>query len=146
MEYWKYKAIDRLKDYPGQKASLQNIPDEIFALESQATSIRSATTDGTPVAGGGSKREDMLLSNIVRREELKQMLERAKAYTRSVERGLAVLNDDEKRVLDCVYISHQSGAVAHLADEYNEDERSVYRRIDKALRRFTIAMYGVTEF
>ena len=145
MEYWKYKAIDRLKDYPAQKAAILNIPDEIEALESQFTSIRSATTDSTAVAGGGNKREDMMLSNIVRREELKMMLERARLYVRSVERGMEILNDDELRALNAMYVNRESGAVARLSEEFCEDERSVYRRLDKALRHFTIAMYGVTE-
>lgn len=145
MEYWKYKATDRLKDYSAQKAALLNLPEEIAALESQYTSIRSATTDSTAVSGGGNKREDMMLSNIVRRDELKSMTDRAKRYVTSVERGLSVLNADERHVLELMYIDRANGAVAILADEYCEDERSVYRRLDKALKRFTIAMYGCTE-
>lgn len=145
MEYWKYRATDRLRDYQAQKAALLNIPDEIAALESQFTSIRSATTDSIAVSGGGNKREDMMLSNIVRREELKATLERAKLYVRSVERGMSVLNDEERRILNVMYVNREAGAVQRMAEEFCEDERSVYRRLDKALKHFTIAMYGITE-
>lgn len=146
MEYWKYKAIDKLKDYSAQKVALQNIPDEIARLESEATSIRSATGDSTPVKGGGSRREDMLLSNIVKREEHKAMLERAKYAVGVVDRGLSVLSREERHILDVMYIVREKGAVGRLAEEFGlADDRSVYKRVDKALLRFTIAMYGATE-
>ncbi len=146
MEYWKYKAIDKLKDYTAQKASLSNIPEEIARLESEAYSIKSATGDGTPVKGGGSGREDRLLSNIVKRGELAMMLDRAKKSVGTTERGLAVLSDDERRLLDRMYIIQEKGAVKRLMDEYGLlEESSLYRRINKALIHFTVAMYGATE-
>ena len=146
MEYWKYRAIDKLKDYTAQKASLSNIPEEIARLESEACSIKSATADGTPVKGGGSGREDRILSNIVKRGELAMMLDRAKLSVGIVDRGLAVLKDDERRLLDVMYIVQEKGAVNRLMNEYGrQEESSLYRRVNKALIRFTVAMYGATE-
>lgn len=146
MEYWKYKAIDRLKEYPAKITALQNIPDRIAQLESLANSIRSATTDSTPVQGGGCTREDVMLSNMVEREELQANLFRAKQDCKIVERGLSVLGDDERYILDKMYIHRTKGYIERLQDEYGlEDQRSVYRRADKALLHFTIAAYGVTE-
>lgn len=146
LEYWKYKAIDKLKDYTAQKASLQNIPEEISRLESEAYSIKSATSDGTPVKGGGSGREDRLLSNIVRRGELDQMLIRAKMSVAIIERGLSVLNQEERHILDAMYIIREKGYVGRLMDEYGlVEESSLYKKANKALLHFTIAMYGGTE-
>ena len=59
---WKYEAIEKLKEYSAKKQSLKSIPEEMARLESAMQSIRSATADGTPVSGGGSGREDMMLS------------------------------------------------------------------------------------
>lgn len=146
MEYWKYKAIDKLKDYTAQRASLESIPEEIKRLESEACSIKSATADGSPVKGGGSGREDRLLSNIVRREELKAMLYRANLSVRMVDRGLGVLSDEEKRLLDIMYVVNEKGRVNRLMDEFRlAEESSLYKRVNKALVRFTVAMYGATE-
>ena len=146
MEYWKYKAIDKLKDYTAQKASLENIPEEISRLESEAYSIKSATSDGTPVKGGGSGREDRLLSNIARRGELDLMLDRAKKSVSIVERGLNVLNQEERHILDVMYIYREKGYVNRLMTECNlAEESSLYKKANKALLHFTIAMYGSTE-
>lgn len=146
MEYWKYKAIDKLKDYTAQKAALQNIPDEIARLESEVTSIRSAAADSTPVKGGGSRREDMLLSNIVEREEYRALLERTKYAVGIVERGMSVLSPEERHILDVMYIVREKGREERLMDEFGLQERSsLYKRANKALLHFTIAMCGATE-
>lgn len=146
MEYWKFKAIDKLKDYMAQKVATQNLREEIARLESESNSIKSATADGIPVKGGGSGREDRLLSNIVRREEHKAMLRRATLAVKMVERGLSVLNEDERHILDEMYIVREKGYVERLMAKYNlQEESSLYKRASKALLHFTLAMYGATE-
>ena len=146
MEYWKYRAIDKLKDYMAQKAALQSLPEEIARLESEAYSIKSATGDGTPVKGGGSGREDRLLSNIVKREEHKAMLHRATLAVGMVDRGLSVLNQEERHILGSMYIIRENGCIERLMEEFNlQEESSLYKRANKALLHFTVAMYGATE-
>lgn len=146
MEYWKYKAIDKLRNYLAQKASLESLAEEISQLESEAYSIKSATSDGSAVKGGGSRREDRLLSNIVQREEHRLMLERARMSVCGIERGLSVLDKDERHILERVYINSEAKAVERLVAEYGLVEPSgMYKRINKALLRFTVAMYGGTE-
>lgn len=146
MEYWKYRAIDRLKDYTAQKVSLENIPDEIAKLKSEAYSIKSATAEGTPVKGGGSGREERLLSNIVKRKELEMLLGRAKLAVSTVDRGLAVLDQEERHILDVMYIVRERGYVSRLMNEYGlQEESSLYKKANKALLHFTVAMYGATE-
>ncbi len=143
---WKYEAINKLKQYAAKKTSLVNIPEEIARLKEAAQSIRAVSLDATPVQGGGSTREDMLLSNIVHRKELQQRLSDAKHWVAIVERGLAVLASDDRLVLDRFYIHPMQGNVGRLCDELGlADESSVYRRKTKALREFTIALYGITE-
>lgn len=56
---WKHEAIEKLNQYEVKKQSLQSIPEEIKRAESEMCDIRSATSDGTPVQGGGSGREEL---------------------------------------------------------------------------------------
>lgn len=146
MEYWKFKAIDRLRNHVAQKTAKVNLSEEIKRLSSEACSIKSATSDGTPVKGGGNGREDRLLSNIVQREEYGRMIERADISVRIVERALSVLDDEEQYMLQTMYIERIPNAVDHLAARYGLLEASsVYKRVNKALLNFTVAMYGITE-
>jgi hypothetical protein len=142
---WKYEAVDKLKQYEAKKQSLTSIPVEISRLESAMQSIRSATADGTPVSGGGSGREDMMLSNIVQREELERSLEQAQKWVALVDAGLEILTEEGRKILDRFYVHPERGAADRLAGELHIDVKTVYRRKDDALRRFTISLYGGTE-
>ena len=142
---WKYEAIEKLKEYSAKKQSLKSIPEEMARLESAMQSIRSATADGTPVSGGGSGREDMMLSNIVHREELARSLEQARKWVSLVDSGLESLSVDEKKILSRFYISPARGNVDALCEELGVEKAQVYRRRDSALRHFTLCLYGQTE-
>ena len=142
---WKREAIDKLKNYEAHREALRNIPMEIKRLESACAGIRSATTDGTPMSEGGSTREDFLLSNIVHRDELKQRLKEARLWVAQVDNALAALDDEERLVLDKFYIHQSKGVVDDLCGQLNIERATAYRRRDSALRRFTIALYGVAE-
>ena len=143
---WKFEAIEKLKEYTARKNAITSIPEEIKRLEEEARRIRSAATDATPVKGGGSTREDMLLDNIVHREELQRRLSDARRWVDIVDGGLAVLSDEDRLVLDRFYIHPARGNVDRLCGELGlEDARSAYKRKDKALRKFTVALYGTCE-
>lgn len=142
---WKREAVDKLKNYEAHKLALESLPKEIRRLESSFAGIRSATTDGTPISGGGNTREDSMLSNIVHRDELKRRLKEARLWVSMVDKALAVLDDEEQLVLDRFYIHRTKGAVEALCESLNLEKSAVYDRRDKALRHFTLALYGVTE-
>ena len=86
-----------------------------------------------------------MLSNIVHRDELKRRLKEAKLWVSVVDRALEVLDDEERLVLDRFYIHRAKGAVVELCDRLNLEKSAVYDRRGKALRHFTLALYGVTE-
>lgn len=142
---WKREAIDKLKNYEARREALENIPKEIKRLESSYAGIRSAATNGTPVSGGGNTREDAMLSNIVHRDELKRRLKEARLWVAQVDKALAVLDDEERLVLDRFYIHRTKDSVVELCDRLNLEKTAVYDRREKALRHFTIALYGITE-
>lgn len=142
---WKREAMEKLKRYNAMKQSLRSIPEEITRLELEMQSIRSATSDGTPVTGGGSGREDRYLSNIVHREELSRSLEQAKVWVRLVDTGLAILSQEERLVLDRFYINPAMGNVDRLCMELGIEKSQVYTRKNSALHHFTLSLYGCAE-
>lgn len=142
---WKQVAIETLKLYESKRLSIKSIPQEIRRLELEMQSIRSATSDGSPPKGGGSGRENMYLSNIVRREELECSLEQARIWVSLTDSALSLLNDEERLLLDRFFIHQEKLAADRLAGDLHIDVKTVYRRKDDALRKFTVALYGKTE-
>lgn len=142
---WKREAVDKLKNYEAHKQALECLPNEIKRLKSAYTGIRSAAAGSIPVSGDGSAREDSMLSNIVHRDELKRRLKEARLWVAQVDKALAVLDGEEKLVLERFYIHRAKGAVEALCESLSLEKSAVYDRRDKALRHFTLALYGVTE-
>ncbi len=140
---WKTEAMEKLQRYDAMRQAIVNIPEEIDRLEEEACGIRSARTDGTPVKGGGSGRENALINNMALRQELAWSLEQAKSWVRITDRALGALTAEEKLVLHRMYICPERGAVNRLCGELGVEQSSVYRKRDKALYRFTVALYGV---
>lgn len=142
---WKTEAMEKLRQYDAMRQALLNIPQEIAALESDACSIRSARSDSTPVKGGGNGRENALLNNLAHRQELQWSLDRAKAWVGITDRALGSLSPEEKLVLHRLFICPERGAISRLCGELGVEQSSVYRKRDRALHRFTIALYGAEE-
>lgn len=142
---WKAEAKEKLRRYNAMQNSLASIPQEIKRLEIEYQSIRSSRTDGTPVKGGGSGREDALLNNLVHREELELALKQAKLWKRGVDHALSILDESEQLILRLLYISPTNNSMATLCKELGCEKTSVYNKRDKALQTFTIALYGATE-
>jgi DNA-binding NtrC family response regulator len=142
---WKSEAIDRLRRYESMKAAIQSIPDEIQRLEMEATSIKAVRTDKLPVKSGAADRNDTLLDNMVRREELRWALKQAKLWVKTTERGLRELTPEDKLVLHRLFISNERGNIERLCQELGCEQSTVYRKRDQAIYRFTIALYGFVE-
>ena len=141
-DIWRMEAMNELREHTARRQALKNIPSKIAELEAAMTAIRSGTSDGTPVSGGGSGRENALLNNIVSREKLEKSLKDTKAAVRRVENALEVLPEEDQRILECFFILPRKDAVFQLADELSIEKKTVYNRRNDALYRFTKAMYG----
>ena len=142
---WKNEAIDKLEQYEAKKQCLVTIPGQINMLESAASRLRSTNFESPGVKSTKGRTEDMLLNNIVQREELNWSLEQARQWVDQVESGLSILTQEERMILDRFYIYGEKGAADILAGDLCVDVKTVYRRKDAALRRFTIALWGCVE-
>ena len=142
---WKEEAKEKLRRYNAMRLATVNIPEELQRLEVDAQSIRSARTDGSTVSGGGSKREDAMINNIMERQELERTLKQAHIWLRSTDRALTALPSEEQMILHRLYIYPQKGSLQQLSKELGVETSSIYRRRDKALKHFTLALYGIAE-
>lgn len=141
---WKNEAVSRLKAYQYKKLALENIPLEIRQQVLALSSIRSADPDSAPVRGN-STREDAMLNNMVYRSELEDSYLRTKLWVDATDRALGVLTPEERTLLERFFIYAEPKAADRLAGDLHMDVKTLYRRKDDALRKFTVALYGTTE-
>lgn len=141
---WQKEAIDDLNKYLPRKNSIISMKEKIKELQAREESLKSAS-DSTPVQGGASKREDMILNCIVECDRLKDNITAISRWLYLVEKGLATLTEDERTVLDKFYISRPTRHVDRLCEELHSEKSTIYRIKDIALKKFTISMYGILE-
>ncbi|MBE6944227.1 MAG: hypothetical protein E7453_08260 [Ruminococcaceae bacterium] len=142
---WKNEAMERLRRYDGMLLAAKNIPIELRRLEEAAVSIRRGGTDGCAVLSGGNRQEEQLLDNMMNRQELTWQLRQTESWLDTMERALMSLPREERLVLERFYIRPEKGSVERLCTELGAETSTVYRKRDKALRKFTIALYGCEE-
>lgn len=146
MVNWEKVAIDDLRKYEKMRRSLVSIREKQAALDLQSGVIRSSFRDSEPVSGSGSSgAEDRLISNIVERERLDGNYQAVEKLVAQIDAALAMLDDQERLVLERFYINRCPGYVDRLCQELGYERAQVYRKKDSALHHFTVAMYGLID-
>ena len=112
MDDWKISAITRLKEYDAMTAAAENLP-----------------------AG-------LALCRRENRQQLHSRLNNARQWVALTNRALGALTPQEQLVLRLLYIAPQKGNVNRLCELLECEQATVYRRRDKALQKFTMALYG----
>lgn len=138
----KKKTIERLRNLNAERAALVNLPEKIRSLEDRYVAIRAARTDGDPVSGGTSNREDALIDNIAERQDLQADLEYTRVEVEIMERNLAALSANENLVLTRFYINDEKHAVDRLISDLGYEQAQIYRIKDAALERLARRLYG----
>lgn len=142
---FKREAIDKLKCYDAKQQSLQRTTEEILRLQEELVSLQGSPSDGLPVSGSGGTQDDALVNNIALRAELTKAQRATRAWLCTVDEALKVLSEEEFRILDKMYIHPRKGYVEQLCAELHIEKTALYTKKNTALRRFTLALYGVTE-
>ena len=114
---WTEAAKKQLGMLEGLRLAVENIPCQIKVLEregAEAESIRA----------------------------LKKSLDRARRQVSSIDSALSALSPEEKLVLYRLYIFPQRGKLELLCQELGMEESSIYRRRDRGMEKFVLALYG----
>jgi hypothetical protein len=132
--------------YGNLRASIDNTAERLAWIESEMTSVKSASAGTTPVQGGGNKYEDRILDLIVQKQRLQLTRSANEIRLGLIDKGLAALTDTERQIV-ITFAENRSGvAVEILRDRTGYEQAQIYRIYNEALYRYTIAEYGIPEF
>ncbi len=142
---WRRLAVEDLRRYRELEASLTSLPERIAVLEAEALAIKGGWREQEPVTGGMSRSEDRLLGNIAERQRLQLHLRVVQGLAGMIRRALELLTAEERLALEYFYIQRPSGYLERLCGELGCERSAAYEIKNRALKRFTIAMYGLAE-
>lgn len=141
---WKQEAIDKLRKFDAMKMAARNIPEEIARLEIDAKSIRTARMEPT-VKTKIDPGDNEMLDNLMLRRELSWTLQQVELWLRAVSSAMSALTPEEKLVLSRLYIRPDKDGIDLLCQELQLEQSSIYRKRERALQKFTRALYGCIE-
>lgn len=137
------KAITELKEYSLWRTSIDIIPQRITEIEEKMIALGGGGAD-SPVMSSGNKREERLVAYIDEKNELERTLEINKAKQKYIEKGLSMLTDTERKVLEVFYMSGMkySDAMEKLVLENVYSESQIERIKADALRKYSLCVFG----
>ena len=142
---WQKEAINDLRCHEKRKAALESLADEIRELRSRTYGSSAPAADAVPVQGGTSTAEGRWIAAIDELERKKEAYRITKRQVDAVERGLAVLDEQQRMVLNVFFVNRVQGGADYLVEKLNLERTRIYELRETALRNFTIARYGVVE-
>ncbi len=134
---WKACAADDLRRYRYLKLGILNSREKLAAMEKKSKSSKASIKKALLSA------DDEDLDILVEYERLKQNVKMSELLAKLIERGLASLSEEEKTVLDKCFINGGKRNLTSLTQTLGYEQRSLYRLRDRALKKFTLSMYGV---
>jgi len=126
---WRAEAISKLKEYPARRQAVAGLPAELQRVELRCQAARAAGA------------QDDALSALALKKELRERWRETSLWVSFVEGALEVLEPEELKVLDCFYIHPAKNKTSVLG----MSPREAYPIREQALRRFTFALYGISE-
>lgn len=123
--YWKKMAVAQLKQHEAMCLAADNLEAE----------LRNTRVVG---AVGSHKRLDAL----VKKRTLEARAGSCRQQADRVGRALMILSPYQRMVLEMLCVRPQKGNVERLCGILACEKSTVYRRRDKALQLFTMALYG----
>lgn len=147
---WKYldkrsAAVDALKDYSSMRFIIDHTDEEIKAAYEKMSGISSPQFDGMPHSHNPQAAEDRIIKGIEEIDVLKERYRQAVEYMAWFLPAWEELSEDERYVLEAFYgetNEYGSNAADEVADYFQIERASAYRRKNRALERLTILLFG----
>ncbi len=136
------EAIDRLEEYDQLYTAVDNIKEELFALKAESDMLGAQKITDMP-RGGNWEPDDKLCNNIAKRKELTQRLAISQRRIQQVENVLEKLDDDEKKLIEILYIKGGKKAMDRAMEEFNYEKTKMYVMKNSVTRKVAKMILGL---
>lgn len=142
MNYIKDWLLPDLRYLEAKRSSLDHILEELARLKLEEIAIKATDYDKINVSGGDNHQEDKLITNIAKREELTRNYEITKREVTEMDKLLSELDDEEREIIDRMFVHRERKAAETLADRLGYEVRRIYQKKDDALRNLARRRFG----
>lgn len=142
MVNYKSWLIEDLRSLERLRFSVPQMETELDTLNAEKVAIKATDYDKIPGGGGPSTQEDRLLTVIAKEDELRACLDATRRRVDDLDRLLEALPDDERRIVQLMFVSREKYAVGRLSDELGYEAAQIYRLKDRALHHMAQLRHG----
>ncbi len=136
------EAIERLEEYDQLYTAVDNIKEELFALKAESDMLGAQKITDMP-RGGNWEPDDKLCNNIAKRKELTQRLTISQRRIQQVENVLKKLEDDERKLIEILYIKGGKKAMDRAMEEFNYEKTKMYVMKNSVTRKVAKMILGL---
>lgn len=147
---WKYLdkragAVEALKDFGNMKFIIDQTEDEVKNAYDKMSGVSSPQFDGMPHSHNSHAAEDRMIKGIEEIDVLKERYRQAVEYMAWFLPAWEELSEDERYVLETFYgedNEYGSNAADEVADYFQIERASAYRRKNRVLEKLTVLLFG----
>lgn len=144
MDYREYS-----KDLLARKNSLisayGSIKEELTLLEREKTACKKTMNECEVLGRDKCIYEDRFINTLASLDDCRFRLSVVERELRKIEKGMNLLNDYERDLIDTFYVERLLDGVEIIMDRYFRERSTVYRDKNRVLDIFTRAVYGVLQ-
>lgn len=141
MNYKKW-LIEDLQLLERQRFSVEQMKSELETLEAEYSAIKVTNYNKMPSGSGDNIQEEKLLTNIAKRDELSANLKATTLHVEDMDRLLSQLPDDERRIVQRMFVKREKYAADNLAEELGYETAHIYRLKNQALTHLAQLRHG----
>ena len=146
---WKYldkrsATIAAIKDRGSMQFIIDHTDEEITAAKDRMAGIGAIRMDSMGHVSNPQAGEERIVSAIEEIDILKERYRQAMEFHEWFEPAWAQLSEDEQYVLETFYDENTYGSNAawYIAEHYEIEQASAYRRKNRALDHLTVLLFG----
>ena len=141
---YKKWLIDDLQSLERMRFAITQMQQELETVEAEYAAIKATNYDKMPSGSGDNLQEEKLLTAIAKKDELTANLRYTEKHVSDMERLLAQLPDDERRIIERTVIGKEKYATASLAEELGYEQAHIYRLKNRALMHLAQLRHGAS--
>lgn len=136
-------AISAIQAYPSMDFIIRNTDEDILKVRTTMEGVGSPSMDGLPHAHNPLTAEDRMITSIEEIDTLKERYRQAKEYMAWFKPAWNQLAEDDRYVLETFFMGDdENGAGDEVADYFQIERASAYRKKSRAVDRLTSLLYG----
>lgn len=141
MNYRKW-LIEDLQNLDRQRASIENMKEQLAALEAEYSAIKVTNYNKMPSGSGDNVQEEKLLTNIAKRDEIEANLRATVLHVEYMDKLIAQLTETESRIVQRMFVKREKYAADNLATELGYETAQIYRLKNQALTHLAQLRHG----